>query len=96
MHINFPPVDENFIKEYVGSGYYCNETELVKDAVRRLRESCNVEKQEWLRTELDKGLVQAQNGELIPYTPGFADESLARARKNHKNGKPVKNAVKST
>ncbi len=96
MHVKFPPVDEDFIKESVGSGYYSNETELVRDAVQRLRESCNVEKQEWLRTELDKGLVQAQNGELIPYTPGFADEALECARENHKNGKPVKNAVKPT
>jgi Arc/MetJ-type ribon-helix-helix transcriptional regulator len=33
MNINFPPVDENFIKKSVGVGLYSNANELVRDAV---------------------------------------------------------------
>ena len=38
MHVRFADVDENFIKTEVQSGFYTNETELVRDAVRRMRE----------------------------------------------------------
>jgi len=39
MQINFSPVDEKFIRQSVDGGLYSNATELVRDAVRRLRES---------------------------------------------------------
>ncbi|RKT10355.1 antitoxin ParD1/3/4 [Paraburkholderia sp. RAU2J] len=39
MNVNFPPVDENFIRKSVDGGLYSNANELVRDAVRRLRES---------------------------------------------------------
>ncbi len=39
MHISFAYVDEEFIKTTVEDGYYTSEEELVRDAVRRLRES---------------------------------------------------------
>ena len=38
MHIRFAEIDEGFIKSQVESGFYTNETEVVRDAVRRLRE----------------------------------------------------------
>lgn len=38
MNINFPPVDDGYIKAKVESGYYSNATEMVRDAVRRMRE----------------------------------------------------------
>ena len=38
MNINFPPVDAGYIKTKVESGYYSNATEMVRDAVRRMRE----------------------------------------------------------
>jgi antitoxin ParD1/3/4 len=38
MNINFPSVDENYIKRMVEDGFYSNATELVRDAVRRMRE----------------------------------------------------------
>ncbi|MGT2477309.1 type II toxin-antitoxin system ParD family antitoxin [Paraburkholderia terrae] len=39
MNVNFAPVDENFIRKSVDGGLYSNANELVRDAVRRLRES---------------------------------------------------------
>jgi antitoxin ParD1/3/4 len=38
MHVRFADADERFIQEEVSRGFYVNETELVRDAVRRLRE----------------------------------------------------------
>ena len=38
MNINFPPVDAGYIKTKVEGGYYSNATEMVRDAVRRMRE----------------------------------------------------------
>ena len=38
MNIIFPPVDDGYIKTKVESGYYSNATEMVRDAVRRMRE----------------------------------------------------------
>lgn len=35
MNINFPPVDESYIKAKIDDGFYSNATELVRDAVRR-------------------------------------------------------------
>jgi antitoxin ParD1/3/4 len=38
MNINFAPIDESFIKNKIEEGYYSDATELVRDAVRKLRE----------------------------------------------------------
>jgi len=38
MNIVFPAMDESYIKAKVEDGFYSNATELVRDAVRRLRE----------------------------------------------------------
>ena len=38
MNIMFPPLDNSYIKAKVRDGFYSNATELVRDAVRRLRE----------------------------------------------------------
>lgn len=38
MNISFSAVDDAYIKEMVETGYYANATELIRDAVRRLRE----------------------------------------------------------
>ena len=36
MNINFPPVDERYVKAKINDGFYSNATELVRDAVRRM------------------------------------------------------------
>ncbi len=39
MNINFPSVDDNYIKDKVEAGYYANATEAIRDAVRKMREN---------------------------------------------------------
>jgi putative addiction module CopG family antidote len=38
MHINFSPEMEQYLQSKVGSGFYNNATEVVCDAIRRMRE----------------------------------------------------------
>ena len=39
MHINLSPEMEQYIKSKVGSGFYGNATEVIRDAVRRMQAS---------------------------------------------------------
>ncbi len=63
MHVNFSEVDERFIKAQVQHGYYMNETELVRDAVRRLREAS--EKRSQFYQALMHGEEEIEKGETI-------------------------------
>lgn len=93
MNINFPPVDEEFIKSKIDTGYYSNATELVRDAVRRLRQED--EKRQELLAALRVGEAQIARGETVRYTPQLLDRLAQEAIGNAKNNKPVKDAVKS-
>jgi len=94
MNINFPPVDENYLKEKVGSGYYSTITEAVRDAVRRMRERDQQSQLEETRALLAIGLEQAERGELTGYSPELLKRLTAQALDNSKKGKPVKDGVK--
>ena len=85
MNINFPPVDDNFIKDRIASGYYGNATELVRDAVRRLREGTET-KRERLLAALQLGEEQIARGEMVRYTPELLDEITERAMERAKKG----------
>ena len=80
MNINFPPVDDSYIKTKVEDGFYSNATELVRDAVRRLREQ-DEDKYGRLMAALEAGEQAVREGRTKPYTPDFVKESTARARK---------------
>jgi antitoxin ParD1/3/4 len=73
MNINFPPVDEDFIKSKVNDGYYSNATELVRDAVRRLRElDSNVHTR--LNTSLNLGELDIMEGRVLRYSSELLNE----------------------
>ena len=93
MNINFPPVDEEFIKTQIDTGYYSNATELVRDAVRRLRQED--EKRQELLAALQLGEEQIARGETVRYTPELLDRLVQEAINNAKNNEPVKDAVRS-
>lgn len=94
MNINFPPIDETYLKEKVDSGFYSNITEAVRDAVRRMRERDQQNQLEETRAFLAIGLEQAERGELTRYTPDLLNRLTAQALENSKKGKPVKDGVK--
>lgn len=82
MNIQFPSADEAYIKQQVESGFYSNATELVRDAVRRLREE-----QERRATLLAAVQVGEERGGYRPYTPEVFEEikhnARAKARRGH-------------
>ncbi len=79
MNVAFPPVDENFIKNKVQDGYYSNATELVRDAVRRLREQEDG-KTAKLMAALEVGRQAVRDGRIEVYTPEFMDKIVSDAR----------------
>ena len=96
MNIAFPSIDEEYLKKKVDMGFYGNITEVVRDAVRRMRELEERRKLEELRLLLAIGLDQAEQGKLLQYDPSLLDNLLDQARENSKQGKIVKNAIKSS
>lgn len=79
MNIIFPPVDESYTNAKVHDGFYSNATELVRDAVRRLREFDD-NKYARLMTALDEGDRAIKDGRTEPYTPHLLDQIEQDAR----------------
>lgn len=94
MNVHFPPVDDEYIRRKIEAGFYSNATELVRDAVRRLRETEEGERLEHLRAAVVLGHGQALRGETDAYSPELLEELAQQAFENKNNGKPVKNVVK--
>jgi antitoxin ParD1/3/4 len=69
MHVRFAEVDEHFIEEAVRSGFYANATELVRDAVRRLREQ-NAVNSPFYQAVME-GMRDIDNGRTQPLTPAL-------------------------
>ena len=84
MNIQFPSVDATYIKQKVDAGFYSNATELVRDAVRRLREAD--EQRQALLAAVQVGDDQFARGEYRPYTPELFDEIKRHARDKVKRG----------
>jgi antitoxin ParD1/3/4 len=86
MHVRFADVDENFIKAEVQSGFYTNETELVRDAVRRMRE----EKEHARRFQeaVARGIQAVERGETVALTPDLLQEIKQDAIRKARNGEP--------
>jgi antitoxin ParD1/3/4 len=84
MNINFPAVDETYIKQKVESGFYSNATELVRDAVRRMREAD--EQRQALLAAVQVGDEQIARGAYRVYTPELFEEIKRNARDKVKRG----------
>lgn len=86
MHIRFADVDENFIKTEVQSGFYTNETELVRDAVRRMREE--KERARRFHDAVAKGIQAVERGETVELTPDLLQEIKQEAIRKARNSEP--------
>lgn len=95
MHIRFADADENFIKAQVRDGYYTNETEAVRDAVRRMRENRERRRIEHIHALIAEGEAQIQRGLGIPYDDDFMDNAMKRAIENQEAGKPVPSEIRA-
>ncbi len=86
MNIIFPPVDERYIKAKIDDGFYSNATELVRDAVRRLREQDDG-KYARLVAALEVGEQAVREGRAKPYTPELLDQIERDARRHAAEGR---------
>ncbi len=86
MHIRFAEVDENFIKTEVQNGFYANETELVRDAVRRLREE--KERTNRIHSAVMQGAKDIAEGRTTPLTPELMKELVQSGIERAKSGEP--------
>ncbi len=88
MNIIFPSVDESYIKAKVEDGFYTNATELVRDAVRRLREHDDA-KYTRLMSAIEVGEAAAREGSGEVYTPELFSQIILDATQHAaQGGKP--------
>ncbi len=87
MHINLSPEVENYILSKVGSGFYGNASEVVREAIRRMRDED--EKLAVLRAAVQVGDDQIARGAAERYTPELMKELARAAIENARRGKDV-------
>ena len=88
MHVRLS-VDENYIKGKVESGFYTSENEVVRDAVRRMREE--EERIAGFQAAVRLGDEQIERGETVPDSQELMAQISQRAVQRAKQGKKVDN-----
>ena len=94
MHISLGEPYENYIQDEIKAGLYSNATELIRDALRRMKENRERRRIEHIHALVAIGEAQIAKGEGIPYTDDFMDSAMNRAIENHKAGTPIRYEVK--
>ncbi len=89
MHVRFSDVDEHYIKGKVESGFYTSENEVVRDAVRRMREE--EERIARFQASVRIGDEQIERGETVPYSKELMEQIGQRAVQRAKQGKKIDN-----
>jgi antitoxin ParD1/3/4 len=87
MHINLSTEMEQYLQTKVGTGFYSNASEVVRDAIRRMREED--EKLTALRAAVQAGDEQLDRGVGIPYTPERLEAITAKAFANASQDRKV-------
>jgi antitoxin ParD1/3/4 len=87
MHINLSNEMEAYLQTKVETGFYSNAAEVIRDAIRRMREEDD--KIAALRVAVQVGDEQLARGEGTVYTPELLNNITANALKNAKLGKKV-------
>lgn len=87
MHINLSPEIERYLQTKVGTGFYSNASEVVRDAIRRMWEED--EKLEKLRAAIRQGDEQLERGEGIAYSASQLDKITEKALHNARMGKKI-------
>ena len=88
MHINLSPEMEQYLQSKVGTGFYSNATEVVRDAIRRMW--AEDERLEKLRTTGQLGEEQAGQGAGIPDAATRQKPITGKASGTTRNSTPGK------
>lgn len=91
MHINLSAEMEQYLQSKVSTGFYGNASEVVRDAIRRMREEDD--KLAALRAAVQVGDGQLDRGEGIPYTPERLETITAKALANAGQGRKISSDV---
>jgi antitoxin ParD1/3/4 len=91
MHINLSPEMEQYLQSKVSAGFYSNASEVVCDAIRRMREED--EKLTALRAAVAIGDEQLARGKGTPYSPELLEKLTEQAMANARAGKKVSSDV---
>ena len=76
MHVSLTPELEKAVREKVGSGYYNNASEVIREALRlSLKQEAE---NEWLKREAAIGFAQLEAGETVRVASKEQFEALAR------------------
>lgn len=94
MHIAISDPLQKFIQSKVNSGDYNNASEVIRSAIRRMKEEDNQKKYEQLAAELFIGFKQIEEGDVVEYTPELIEQLKKSAQENIKSKIPVKDSVK--
>ena len=86
MHVRLSEVEQSFIKSLVQDGSYADETEVVRDAIRKMREER--ERAARFRAAVMVGDEAIERGETVPYSPELMEDIKRQAIRKAKNGKP--------
>lgn len=87
MHLNISAEMEQYLQAKVGTGFYGNVSEVVRDAIRRMRDED--EKLTALRAAVRAGDEQLALGQGRDYTPERLEQITEQARANSRKGKKV-------
>jgi antitoxin ParD1/3/4 len=87
MHVNLSVEMEQYIKSKVGSGFYGNATEVIRDAIRRMQ--AEEERIAVFRAAVAKGDAQIERGDGIAYTAELMDGLTQTAINEMHSGKPM-------
>lgn len=87
MHLNISAEMEQYLQAKVGTGFYGNVSEVVRDAIRRMRDED--EKLTALRAAVRAGDEQLALGQGRDYSPERLEQITEQARANSRKGKKV-------
>jgi len=94
MHLKLGSEFDDFIHSQVASGMYGNATEVIRDALRHMKDHQEEKNLENIRMLLAVGENQIVRGETTVYDQGMLDRLAKEAVQNSQTGKPVKNEIK--
>jgi antitoxin ParD1/3/4 len=87
MHINLSPEMEGYIKAKVGTGFYGNATEVIRDAIRRMQAS---EQQiAAFQAAVAKGDAELDRGAGVEFTPELVISMTRNALKDMHAGTSI-------
>ena len=94
MHLKLGSEFDSFIQKQVESGLYGNATEVIRDALRHMKEYEEEKQIGSIQAYLAVGEKQISKGETVSYTPELLNRLTEEAIQNSKKGKPIKDEVK--